>query len=165
KLLTQAGGAFEHGDLAEVIRLLDRYFIHVPYSLKSLFRDAQRRVLGLILSSTLDEVEHGFRDVFERHAPLMRFLRTLGNPLPRTFAAAAELVLSLDLKRSIENPAADPEEVQRLLAEHEALGVELDVKGLSSVLARALETLVTSLEADPGSPELLRRMSSTVALA
>lgn len=165
KLLAQAGGAFEHGDLAEVIRLLDRYFIHVPYSLKSLFRDAQRRVLGLILSSTLDEVEHGFRDVFERHAPLMRFLRTLGNPLPRPFAAAAELVLSLDLKRSIENPAADPEEVQRLLAEREALGVELDVKGLSYTLARALEALVTSLEADPESPELLRRMGSTVALA
>ena len=46
------------------IRLLDRYFGDVPYSLRSLFRDEQRRILDLILASTLGEVEGEFRDVF-----------------------------------------------------------------------------------------------------
>ncbi|HEX3556972.1 MAG TPA: DUF3536 domain-containing protein [Thermoanaerobaculia bacterium] len=165
QLLAQAGSAFEHGDLADVIRQLDRSFIHVPYSLKSLFRDDQRRVLDLILASTRGEVEGEFRDVFEQHAPLMRFLRSLGNPLPRAFAAAAELVLNLDLRRSLEDPAADPGEVQRLLAERESLQVDLDVQGLSYALERALETLVRRLTENPESPELLRRMESTVALA
>jgi len=164
-LIAQAGAAFEHGDLADVIRQLDRYFIHVPYSLKSLFRDDQRRVLDLILASTLGEVEGEFRDVFEKHAPLMRFLRSLGNPLPKAFAAAADLVLSLDLKRSLEDSAADLEETQSLLAQRETLGVDLDSEGLSYALAQALETLARRLEAHPESPELLRKMASTVALA
>lgn len=164
-LLAQAGAAFEHGDLADVIRQLDRYFIHVPYSLKSLFRDDQRRVLDLILASTLGEVEGEFHDVFEKHAPLMRFLRSLGNPLPKAFAAAAELVLSLDLKRSLENPAADPEEAQSLLTQREILGVDLDSKGLSYALAQALETLAIRLESSPENPDLLRRMTATVVLA
>jgi alpha-amylase/alpha-mannosidase (GH57 family) len=164
-LLDQAGAAFEHGDLADVIRQLDRYFIHVPYSLKSLFRDDQRRVLDLILASTLGEVEGGFRDVFEKHAPLMRFLRSLGNPLPKAFAAAAELVLSLDLERSLENPAADLEETQSLLSQKEILGVDLDTKGFSYALAQALETLARGLESCPENPELLRKMASTLALA
>jgi len=164
-LIAQAGAAFEHGDLADVIRQLDRYFIHVPYSLKSLFRDDQRRVLDLILASTLGEVEGEFHGVFEKHAPLMRFLRSLGNPLPKAFAAAAELVLSLDLKRQLENPAADPEETQSLLAQRETLGVDLDSKGLSYALAQALETLAIRLESSPENPDLLRRMTSTVALA
>ncbi|MFY9826897.1 MAG: DUF3536 domain-containing protein [Thermoanaerobaculia bacterium] len=164
-LIARAGAAFEHGDLADVIRQLDRYFIHVPYSLKSLFRDDQRRVLDLILASTLGEVEGEFRDVFEKHAPLMRFLRTLSSPLPKAFAAAAELVLSLDLKRSLENPAADPEETQGLLAQSETLSVDLDTQGLSYALAQALETLARRLEASPEDPELLHKMGSTVALA
>jgi alpha-amylase/alpha-mannosidase (GH57 family) len=164
-LIAQAGTAFEHGDLADVIRQLDRYFIHVPYSLKSLFRDDQRRVLDLILASTLGEVEGEFRDVFEKQAPLMRFLRSLGNPLPKPFAAAAELVLSLDLKRSLEDPATDLEETRSLLAQRETLGVDLDTKGLSYALAQALEALAKRLEEYPESPELLRRMDSTVALA
>jgi alpha-amylase/alpha-mannosidase (GH57 family) len=164
-LIAQAGAAFEHGDMADVIRQLDRYFIHVPYSLKSLFRDDQRRVLDLILASTRGEVEGEFHDVFEKHAPLMRFLRSLGNPLPKAFAAAAELVLSLDLKRSLENPASDPEETQGLLAQREILGVDLDSKGLSYALAQALETLAIRLESSPENPDLLRRMTSTVALA
>ncbi|HEV7786976.1 MAG TPA: DUF3536 domain-containing protein, partial [Thermoanaerobaculia bacterium] len=164
-LIAQAGAAFEHGDLADVIRQLDRYFIHVPYSLKSLFRDDQRRVLDLILASTLGEVEGEFHDVFEKHAPLMRFLRSLGNPLPKPFAAAAEVVLSLDLKRSLENPAADLEETRSLLAQRELLGVDLDSKGLSYTLAQVLETLAIRLEEDPESPDLLRKMTSTVVLA
>jgi hypothetical protein len=164
-LIAQAAVAFEHGDLADVIRQLDRYFIHVPYSLKSLFRDDQRRVLDLILGSKLGEVEGEFREVFEQHAPLMRFLRSLGNPLPKPFAAAAELVLSLDLKRSLENPAADLDEIHSLLAQRETLGVDLDTKGLSYTLTQALEILAIRLEASPESPDLLRRMAATVGLA
>ena len=164
-LIAEAGGAFEQGDLPQVVRRLDRYFGDVPYSLKSLFRDEQRRILDLILASTLDEVEDGLRDVFERHAPLMRFLRTLGTPLPRAFAAAAELVLNVDLRRAVAHPEADPEEVRKLLGETAALGVDLDVKGLSYALENALESLVERLQERPRDTELLRRVDTVVALA
>jgi alpha-amylase/alpha-mannosidase (GH57 family) len=165
KLIADAGGAFEQGDLTQVVRLLDRYFGDVPYSLKSLFRDEQRRVLDRILASTLGEVEDEFRDVFQHHAPLMRFLKSLGTPLPQAFTAAAELVLNVDLRRLLGDPAADLEEVRRLLDERSALGVELDTKELSYALETALEKLVGLLDERPENPELLRRMDDTVILA
>ncbi len=165
RLIAEAGGAFEQGDLPQVVRLLDRFFGDVPYSLKSLFRDEQRRVLNRILASTLDEVEDEFRDIFQHHAPLMRFLKSLGTPLPRAFAAAAELVLNVDLRRQVGDPAADLEEVNRLLAEQAALGVDLDAKELSYALEQALEKLVELLHERPDDPELLRRMDETVILA
>ncbi|HSG39539.1 MAG TPA: DUF3536 domain-containing protein [Thermoanaerobaculia bacterium] len=160
--LGEAGRAFEDGDLPQVIRLLDRFFGDVPYSLKSLFRDEQRRVLDRILASTLDEVEDEYRDVYRHHAPLMRFLRSLGTPPPAAFAAAAEYVLNLDLKRSLAGP--DLEEVQRLLEEKEALGVTLDAEGLSYALQHALERLVEDLRSEPEDLELLRRIEEAVAL-
>lgn len=165
QLLTEAGGAFEHGDLAGVVRLLDRYFLDVPYSLKSLFRDEQRRILDLILASTLDEVEDEFRDIFRHHAPLIRFLNSLGTPLPSAFKAAAELILNVDLKRSLSGGAADPEEVRRLLDEKKALKVDLDTAGLSYALGTALEELVEALHDGPENPDLLRRLDRVVSLA
>jgi len=164
-LMAEAGGAFEQGDLTQVVRLLDRHFGDVPYSLKSLFRDEQRRVLDLILASTLGEVEDEFRDIFQHHAPLMRFLKSLGTPLPKAFTAATEFVLNVDLRRLMGNPAADLEEVRRLLAERAALGVEIDARELSYALEQALEKLVGLLDERPEDPELLRRMDETVILA
>ena len=42
----------------EVIRLLDREYGHVDYSLTSLFTDEQRRIVQLILNSTLWDIEN-----------------------------------------------------------------------------------------------------------
>ncbi len=164
-LVLEAGAAFEHGDLPRVVRLLDRYFGGMPYSLRSLFRDEQRRVLDRILASTLAEVEDELRHVYEAHAPLMRFLKTLGTPLPKAFAAAAEFILNADLRRAVSHPAAEPEEVQRLLAETAALGVDLDRKELSYALEQALGTLMESLRERPEDLDLLRRVHEAVTLA
>ena len=162
-LVAEAGKAFEHGDLAQAIRLLDRDFGGVSYSLRSLFRDEQRRVLDLILASTLGEVEDELRDVFLQHAPLMRFLNGLGTPLPSAFGAAAEHVLNLDLKRALSG--LDTEEVCRLLEEASGLGVALDVDGLSYALEQALEERADGLRDRPEEPGLLRQMEEAVDLA
>jgi alpha-amylase/alpha-mannosidase (GH57 family) len=164
-LIAAAGSAFEHGDLPRVIRLFDRYFGGVAYSLRSLFRDEQRRVLDRVLASTLAEVEAELRQVYEQQAPLMRFLKTLGTPLPRAFAAAAEFVLNAELRRAVSTPEADPEEVRRLLAETATLGVDLDRKALSYALEQVLAALVESLREHPEDPERLRRADEAVALA
>jgi alpha-amylase/alpha-mannosidase (GH57 family) len=165
RLLAEVGGAFEQGDLAQVIRLLDRYFGDVSLSLRSLFRDEQRRVLDLILASTLDEAEGELRDVYLHHAPLMRFLNTLGTPLPSAFRAAAELVLNVDLRRAVEEFPSDPDTVQRLLGEARSLGVSLDTKGLGYALERALAETLERLHASPHEPDLLRQVDALVALA
>jgi alpha-amylase/alpha-mannosidase (GH57 family) len=164
-LIAEAGAAFPQGDLAQVVRLLDHYFGGMPYSLRSLFRDEQRRILDRILASTLAEVEGEFRQIYAQHAPLMRFLKTLGTPLPKAFAAAAELVLSVDLRRAVSVPEVDPEEVAKLLAARAALGVELDVQDLSFALKGTLDALMDRLRESPADPDLLQRVDATVALA
>jgi Domain of unknown function (DUF3536) len=165
RLVADGGGAFEHGDLAQVIRLLDRYFGDVSLSLRSLFRDEQRRVLDLILASTLIETEDELRGIYLHQAPLMRFLNTLGTPLPNAFRAAAELVLNVDLRRSVESFPADPETVQRLLDEARTLGVTLDTQGLSFALEHSLNRLLRRLREEPEDLDLLRQVESIVALS
>jgi alpha-amylase/alpha-mannosidase (GH57 family) len=163
-LITELGKPFEQGDFAQAIRLLDRHFDGLSYSLRSLFRDEQRRVLDLILASTLDDAEDELREMYVQNAPLLRFLAGLGTPLPNALRSAAELVLNLDLKRSLAGPA-DPEEVERLLAEASALDVDLDEDGLSYTLERNLEDLVGRLGETPMDTALLDRVDAVADLA
>ncbi len=164
-LIEAAGRAFERADFPAVVRLLDRQLGDLPYSLRSLFRDEQRRVLDLILGSTLGAVEADLRALFRHHAPLLRFLGDLGTPLPPPLYAVADVVLAGDLRGALGDPAADLEEVRRRLAEASLLGVDLAGDGLGHALGATLALLMERLLADPDEPGLLDRLEETAALA
>ena len=78
-MLESISGAFERVDIPEVVRLLDRRFGGKTYSLRSLFRDEQRRIVRSILSSTVAEAEAGYLHLYDHHAALMRFITKLGD--------------------------------------------------------------------------------------
>src|SRR5262249_49337341 len=89
---------FNRAGFPEVIRILDRYFGGSTYSLRSIFHDDQRKILNTILGSTLNEAEAVYRQVYETHAPMMRFMTDLRVPLPRAFSMAAEFALNSSLR-------------------------------------------------------------------
>ncbi|HEY2797833.1 MAG TPA: DUF3536 domain-containing protein, partial [Thermoanaerobaculia bacterium] len=62
---------FRSADLTETLRRTDRHFGSDQYALRSLFRDEQKRVLGVILGSALGEADASYRSIYERHAPLL----------------------------------------------------------------------------------------------
>jgi alpha-amylase/alpha-mannosidase (GH57 family) len=148
--------AFAKADFPEVIRLLDRHFGESTYSLKSLFRDNQRKVLNRILESTLAEAEAGYRQIYERHAPLMRFLNDLSMPLndlsvplPKALQMAASFILNIDLRRAFEVEAPNLDRVRMLLAEARLWRVELDTAGLAFGLQKTLERMIEQLWTSP----------------
>jgi hypothetical protein len=71
-----------NANFPEVIRLLDRYY-DLDYSLTSLFRDEQRRILQIILNSTLADIENSLKNIYDDHASLLHL------PLPGRPAQAA----------------------------------------------------------------------------
>jgi hypothetical protein len=163
-MLQEVTEAFTHADLPEVLRLLDKHFLELRYSLRSLFRDEQRKILGLILDSTLAEAEAGYRQIYERRAPLMRFLTELGVPLPRAFHTAAEVVLNSDLRRAFLEETPDPERVRALLEEARTRGVELDTAGLAYVLKQTIERLAERFRTEPAQLSFLESLEGVAGL-
>ena len=94
--------SFGRADLPEALRVLDRHFGGTAYSLKSLFRDEQRRIVSRILETTLAEAEASYRQIYEHHAPLMRFLAGLHTAAPRVLVLTAEFVINGALRRALE---------------------------------------------------------------
>src|SRR5438128_7064916 len=88
--------------VSSVIRVLDEHFAEPLLSIRSLFRDEQRRILNLICNSTLEEAESAFRQLHERYDPLMRYHTRLGIPLPTVLQTAAEFDVNLQLGRLLD---------------------------------------------------------------
>ena len=155
--------AFSRADLPEVIRLLDRHFGELTYSLRSLFRDEQRKVLASILESSVAEAEASYRQVFDHHAPLMRFLMDIGFPMPAGFQSSAELVLNGNLRREMEEAPIDPERIDDLLTDVRAWKINLDEEGIAYTAEHTLEDLARRLHRRPDDLEILRQLESSAA--
>jgi alpha-amylase/alpha-mannosidase (GH57 family) len=162
KEITQTCSA---ADFPGVIRLLDKHFGTSTYSLKSLFRDEQRKVLDSILQSTLDEVQSEYRKVYQSRYPLMRFLIDLGNPLPNSLKAAAELILNTDLRIALTAESLDPEAISRLLSDARSWDIALDSEGLGHIFRRSLERRMASLVAKPEDGKILDQVLASVEMA
>jgi len=165
EMIREVGEAFNRADLTGVVRLLDRHFLELTYSLGTLFRDEQRRVLSLILKSSLEEAAEVYGRLYENQAPLLRYLAELGTPLPLALRVAGELVLNTNLREALQSGELDMEQIHRLLDAARQENIPLDVQGLSLELREALERGMTRLRMDPENLPLLQRLESAVRLA
>jgi alpha-amylase/alpha-mannosidase (GH57 family) len=163
-LVRNAGEAFYRSDVPEVIRLLDRGFGTSLYSLKSLFKDEQQKILGLIMTSTVEEAEAAYRQLYEHHAPLMRFLHGLHLPLPDVFQNTAEFALNSILKRAFNQRPLDVERIKALLEEASIAGVPLDETTLEFAFRKRVERVSDRFAENHKEIATLRRLVEMLEL-
>jgi hypothetical protein len=163
-MLDAISESFERVDIPEVVRLLDKRFGEKTYSLRSLFRDEQRRIVRTILSSTVAEAEAAYLQLYEHHAALMRFINSLGTPMPREFTAAVEYALNSLLRRACSSEELDGERIRNLLREAQASNVTLDKTTLEFLLRRKIEVLAGRFAADPSNLEKLNDLRSALKI-
>jgi len=156
--------AFQRADLTMTLRHLDSIFKGSAYTLRSLFRDEQRRVLNWILESTCAQAEKAYRQLHTDQAPLLRFLKGLDIPPPKVLYQTAQWVLNTLLKRALSEEALHPGRVLALLEEAQEEGVELDSETLAFAYRQALERKASMLREQPRDPNALDQMDSTLAL-
>lgn len=156
--------AFSRADFPEIIRLIDHHFGDHAYSLISLFRDEQRRVTDIILDSTLLDIERGYRQIYEDNAALIRYLVSVGAPIPPALRTAAEFVMNVDLRRAFAAEQLDPNYVSRYFRDTQAWGLQLDVPGLSRALELAIERIAARVAQGEAAVGLLERLSAAIAL-
>jgi len=157
--------AFERGDFAEVVRVVDKAYGSGSYTLKFLFRDEQRKIVNQILDSALEEAEHVYRQLYTNRAPLMRFVTALGVPPIRRFQVAAEFTLNSDILKTIESDNLNIQEMQTLLEEAKRTGIPLDGTTLEFALRKKLQSVAAQFHANPQDLNLLESLDSAVGLA
>jgi Domain of unknown function (DUF3536) len=164
EMLTAISDSFARVDIPEVVRLLDRRFGEKTYSLRSLFRDEQRRIVRIILSSTVAEAEAAYLHLYEQHAALMRFITSLGTPMPREFTAAVEYAINSLLRRACSSDELDGERIRNLLREAQVSNVSLDKTTLEFTLRRKIEMLAGQFASDSFDMEKLKGLKDALRI-
>jgi alpha-amylase/alpha-mannosidase (GH57 family) len=165
RLSAELAEPFRRADLTEMLRTVDRSFGSGAYALRLLFRDEQQRVLGVILGTVLSEADAVYRDLYEEHAPLMRFLSSHGIPQPRGFRLAAELALNTTLRRELEEGEPGVARLESVLEEARNVGIALHEEGLGLAFEQTVERLAEALRASPGDLARLESLEGVVNLA
>jgi hypothetical protein len=140
---------------------MDRHFGNRTYNLRHLFMDEQRRVLSQVMAQTLAEIESSFRDIYEDHFPLLRFLHEIRMPIPRQLGVPVEVVLVGQFRTLLEADQPRPEELSVLAEEVEKLDIALDEPMLGLAADRQLLRQMEKLAVAPGNLALLLTICET----
>jgi alpha-amylase/alpha-mannosidase (GH57 family) len=157
-LVAELSDVFERADFPDLIRKMDSHFGRTNYSLRSLFKDEQRKVLDQILASTLEDLESRQRAIADRYTPLMRFLSDIGAPFPKVVQWAADFVLNADLRRELEREDMDIDRVRDLVEQAQSRKVALETEALAYALKQTFDALMERLADHPDDLELLERL-------
>ena len=151
------------GGIPGLIRLLDTFFADSSLSIRSLFRDEQRRIFNLLCNATLDEAESAFRQLHERYDPLMRFHTRLGIPVPKVLQMAAEFDLNVQLRKLLEDDNPPLAEIDARLREAVDEKVTLDEQ-TTMALQQAIERAATRFRESPNDLDRLEAYESLMSI-
>jgi alpha-amylase/alpha-mannosidase (GH57 family) len=141
---TEAAGHVQRADFPEVMRLLDRFYGHMDYSLTSLFTDEQRRIVQLI-------------SIYEDHASLLHYLSQAGLPKPPALTLAAGFAINAGLRRALEADPIDQVLLRSYLSLAKADQVPLETATLSYIADGRMKRAMIELQISSGAMELLER--------
>jgi alpha-amylase/alpha-mannosidase (GH57 family) len=156
--------AFLKGDIARVLRCMDKHFGKNTYSLWHLFRDEQRKVLNQILESPLEDIDVSMHQIYERHSAITHFLATTQVPLPKALAGSAEFALNAELKKLLEAQDVDLPQLQKVIEDVKKLSVEVDTKTLNFIASAHVSTLMERLLRKPKDRTLLQVIEKMLKL-
>jgi len=153
----EAASHVQRADFPEVIRLIDRFYGHADYSLTSLFRDEQRRIVALILNSTLLDIENSLKTIYQDHASLLHYLSQAGLPKPPALTLAAGFAINAGLRRTLEAEPIDLPQMRYFLSLAKADQVQLESATLSYIADQRMKRAMLELLMSSGSLEMLDR--------
>ena len=156
---------FSRADTAGIIREMDEAFDRRTFSLKSLFKDEQRKITKQILDDSLKATSAAYRSIYQTSAPLIRALHGLGIPIPTSLRSAAQIALNNKLEEALERPDPDANSVQGFFREVADTQVQVDATTLEFVMRRRLEREAAQFAEHPNEPDTVHRFKKLLDLA
>jgi alpha-amylase/alpha-mannosidase (GH57 family) len=156
--------SFNKGNISDMIKLMDKHFGMNNYSLWHLFKDEQRKVLNQVLRPILEGTEISFRKVYEENYPLMNFLQSLGMPLPKPLAVAAQYIVNLELIRIFEAEDFQSEKFENLINQAQKWSWEVDKETIGFVATSWINRLMERLMQEKEEAPILERVEKALKL-
>jgi hypothetical protein len=163
-LVNESTEAFLKMDFPAVLRSFDKHFGSSTYSLKSLFKDEQRKILNTLLAETSADLSGIYNKIYLDHYTLMRFLIETGNPLPRALSSVSGFVIDYRLRTIFAEPSLNIELLKQTIEDAFRWKSRWDEKDFSHLFKLRAERLAKDLVQKPHSLELLSQLEEFVSI-
>ncbi len=138
--------------LADVANLSARQFPGRSHRLDDLFRDEQRRIIGIILEDRFADYRRSFERLANQDEETLNRLGQLSYPIPKPLHAAASTVLDASLRdeiaRLVRGEPASLDAVERLCERGRAWGYQPERDLLEKTLSESLLETLEELRGD-----------------
>lgn len=156
--------AVTQANLPEAMALFLRDFGAGGYSLNSLFPDDQRRILKLLLDSTIAEMGRTLHTIYEDHISLLRYLSVAGMPKPEVLMLAAQFSLNAELRTILCSDIIDDKKLATVLQQLRADKVGIDRATLAQLASQRMLQAVQQLAEQPEEKSLDAALQTFSAL-
>ncbi|MDP2919953.1 MAG: DUF3536 domain-containing protein [Dehalococcoidia bacterium] len=165
KLAEEISNACSRDDSNWLERILDSRFSGAIFTIDSLFKDTQYRVLESTLDATLSEIKHLFYPGLLSYASVVPAVDEAPSPLPQPLQPLAALLLNLDLRREVTSENMDSAALHRALQDIRLLGADPDTERLGYLLSRNLAKKMDAVLTRPEDTALIHQLTEMVKLA
>lgn len=118
--------AFDRGDVAAIVRLMDQHFGTNSYSLWYLFKDEQRRVIREIMNLNLEQINTNLHQIYMDNYTMMNFLHQLNIPILQPFSSIAAYETNQELLALFSQEVIDLAKLEKLVQEAQDWSITLD---------------------------------------
>jgi hypothetical protein len=118
--------AFDRGDVAAIIRLMDQHFGTNSYSLWYLFKDEQRKVIREIMNLNLEKINANLHQIYIDNYTMMNFLNHLNIPIFPPFSSIAAYETNQRLQNLFSPETIDLAKLEKLIQEAQDWSIALD---------------------------------------
>jgi alpha-amylase/alpha-mannosidase (GH57 family) len=150
---------FRDGSLADVTTLVAQEFPGSVHRLDDLFRDEQRRIIGIVLQDRLEEYQRVFERLADQDEDLLNRLGRMHYPIPEPLRVAASTYLDLHLHRQIDDLETEGslDAIRALCRRGQAWGYQ-PAPELGAALSRAIRATMDELDPRADVPAVIRVM-------
>jgi len=154
---TELLASYRRGSMADVTTLIAREFPGRSHRLDDLFRDEQRRIIGIVLEDRISDYQRSFELLANQDEEVLNRLGRLGYPIPKPMGAAAASYLDIHLRdeigRLVRGEASTLDRMEHLVERGRAWGYrperEALEKSLAETMLRALDEIRPDAELSP----------------
>jgi alpha-amylase/alpha-mannosidase (GH57 family) len=143
---------YRSGSLADVMSLLSGEFPGKAHRLDDLFRDEQRRIIGIVLADRFEDYQRSFEHLANQDEEVLNRLGQLNYPIPKPLRAAASTYIDHHLEEQIARLERDEEAtlagIEHLHERGRAWGYQPETKILEKIVAEAMKRTLARIDPD-----------------
>lgn len=140
---------FINDSLANCIGVMEQYFGNRRFSLRSLFKDEQHKVLKQLLEQDLELASDSYKKIYNRNYNLLTVLHKEGIALPMLLRENLQVVINNDLMRYFSENQRSVLRLQTMVRDTQKWDITMDDEGLGFAASNHVLYWMQQIESDP----------------